>query len=185
MLRLDLRLLIVRTRGIPSSRVIRVYRLGVSSTAARDSLQIDRPRLLNGGLHLEFGLLQWLKFVENQKTQNETKNNPQPKVCTSLSDSNFTYNSSPKATTAREIEAGVCAPGSSRRLPETTHEVFSCTREVASQQHKNVKNLRMFLFARLSLLIVPWPIGTKDLPGIRCRVDARRHFSKNYKTTWA
>ena len=52
--------------------------LSVSSTAACDSLQIGRSYFLNGGLHLDFGLLQWLQLVKIRKAQNERKTTPWP-----------------------------------------------------------------------------------------------------------
>ena len=49
---------------MPSSRE-RVVKLGVSSTTAFDSPQIGGPPFLNGGLHVDFGALQWSKMDEN------------------------------------------------------------------------------------------------------------------------
>ena len=51
----------------------RVCELDVSSTSACDYLQMCCPQFLNGGLHLDFEVLQWLKLIEIRKTQNETK----------------------------------------------------------------------------------------------------------------
>ena len=64
-----------------------------------DSFQIGRLQVLNRGLHLDFEVLQWSKLVEIWGAQNETINNPQLNVCTSLADS---YSSS-QATAALEI----------------------------------------------------------------------------------
>ena len=58
-------------------------------TAACVPVGMVPPQVINRGLHLEF----W-------GAQNETKNNPQLKACTSLADS---YSSS-QATTPRKIE---------------------------------------------------------------------------------
>ena len=79
------------------------------TAAARDFVQIGRPRLVDGCLHLDFGVLQWSKLVEIRKARNETKhNNLQLNVCAALADS---YSCS-QATAAREIEAhsksGLC-----------------------------------------------------------------------------
>ena len=66
---------------------------------ACDSLQVGLPQV-HKGLHLDVEVLRWSKLDESGGTQNETKNNPQLNVCTSLADS---YSSS-RATTASEIE---------------------------------------------------------------------------------
>ena len=68
MLRLDLQLV----RALAK----RVDQLGVSSKAAWDSLQIDRPPVLNGGLHLDLGVLQWSKLVEFGRHKLRQKTNP-------------------------------------------------------------------------------------------------------------
>ena len=101
----------------------------VSPTAARDSFQIGCRQLLNGDLNTLslVGVLH--AMVEIRNTQDETKNNPELTVCTSFAES---YNS-PQATTADEVESRFSrgrvrasdASDSSRRKPETTHEVFS------------------------------------------------------------
>ena len=47
--------------------------LSVSSAAASDSLGMGCPQFLNGGLRLDFGVLQWSKSVEIRKARNEKK----------------------------------------------------------------------------------------------------------------
>ena len=56
----------------------RVFTRSFASTAARDSIQIDRPPCFNEGLHLDFGMLQCskmvlYKIVYVQKTLNKTR----------------------------------------------------------------------------------------------------------------
>ena len=54
-----------------------MHQLDVSSTATCDCREVDCQQVLNGGLHLDFGVLQRSKLVEIRKAQNETKkNNP-------------------------------------------------------------------------------------------------------------
>ena len=80
--------------------------LSVSSTAAWASLQIDRPRFLGRGLHLDFEVLQWSKLVGGKKSW-YTKKNEQ----TATPNGTFalllrTARTRPsQATAARELEA--------------------------------------------------------------------------------
>lgn len=76
-----------------------VFTHSVASTVACDAIQIGCPHFFNGGLHVDFGVVQWSRIVEVQKTK-RYESNPQLNVGTSLEDS---YNS-PQAVTAREIE---------------------------------------------------------------------------------
>ena len=55
----------------------------VASASTRGSIHIGRPRFFNGGLHLDFGVLQWSKIVE---VQDEARNNSQLDLYTSLED---------------------------------------------------------------------------------------------------
>ena len=50
-----------------------MIQLSVSSTAACDSLQISRPPFLTRNLHLDFGVIEWLKNIDIWGTQNERK----------------------------------------------------------------------------------------------------------------
>ena len=100
----------------------------VSSTAACDSVQVGLCQLHNRGLHLDFDVLRWSKMVEIWGTQNETKNSPQLNVSRHLRTATAPRKQLQPAKSGTLLMGCVRAsgaPDSSRRQPETTHEVFS------------------------------------------------------------
>lgn len=51
----------------------RIYHLVVLSTAPCTSHGVGCLHILNGGLHLDFGVLKWSNFVETRKARSEPK----------------------------------------------------------------------------------------------------------------
>ena len=98
-----------------------------STIIARDSIEIGRPHFFNGGIHLDFWVLQWSKIVAN--TKQDQKNDPQLKLLHSTR-GGYTYSQERHSPRNRDTLNMRCmkvsgALGSSRRQPEMSHEVIS------------------------------------------------------------
>ena len=116
-------------------------------------LQIGRLQVLNGGLHLDFEVLQRSRLVENWGMIHKMRQKTTPTerlhfTCGQLQ--LLTSNDSPgnPGTLLMGCVTASGVPDSSRRHPEATHDVFSCTQSWKPAAQKSPKIAKTFQFTR-------------------------------------
>ena len=125
-----------------------MWQLGILPTAACDCLEIDYPQVINGGVHLDYGGAAVVETGRNSEgMRQKTTPNWKHSTCRQLELSASKHSPRSRGTLLMECVRAPGVPDSSRRLPETTHEVFSWTRSfVSAAQKKSQKSLTWYYF---------------------------------------